>query len=214
MTTSHKAIRSSGWKTDFIIGFPDGLFLLFFATQVIQVFPIEVQTFYTIHLCVWVIGALLVMISAFQANKGDLQHDSYLLSDEERTKLQRLDINARTIAHIEQEMEKDAQSWELMLEQEKVKETTFSRSRAVRSALLTGFFFLLGGGFSLGPYLSNENFTAASQTSIMLVFLGLTVFSFIKAKITAQRPLPVIIRYWLIGAGILAGAWILHKTIF
>lgn len=214
MTTSHKAIRSSGWKTDFLIGFPDGLFLLFFATQVMQVFPIEVQRFYTIHLCIWIIGALLVMFSAFQANKGDLQHDNALLSDKEKTKLQRLDINARTIAHIEEEMEKDAHSWGLMLEQEKVKESTFSRSRAIKSGLMTGLFFLLGGILSLGPYLSNENFTAASQTSIMLVFLGLTVFSFIKAKVTAQRPLPVIIRYWLLGAGILAGAWILHKTIF
>lgn len=214
MTTSHKAIRSSGWKTDFLIGFPDGLFLLFFATQVMQVFPIEVQRFYTIHLCIWIIGALLVMFSAFQANKGDLQHDNALLSDKERTKLQRLDINARTIAHIAEEMKKDAHSWELMLEQEKVKESAFSRSRAVKSGLMTGLFFLLGGILSLGPYLSNENFVAASQTSIMLVFLGLTVFSFIKAKVTAQRPLPVIIRYWLLGAGILAGAWILHKAIF
>ena len=213
MMSSHKAIRSSGWKTDFLIGFPDGLFLLFFATQVIQVFPIEVQTFYTIHICIWLGGSVLVMFSAFQANKGDAQHDGALLSDRERGKLQRLDINAKMIAHIEQEMKKDAHSWELILEQEKVRETTFSRSRAIQSALLTGFFFLFGGIFSLGPYLSNENFTAASQTSIMLVFLGLTIFSFIKAKITAQRPLPVILRYWLVGAGIFAGAWILHRTI-
>ncbi|NLR58078.1 hypothetical protein HGH93_08190 [Chitinophaga polysaccharea] len=214
MTASHKAIRSSGWKTDFIIGFPDGLFLLFFATQVIQLFSIEVQTFYTIHLCLLLGASLLVMLSAFQANKGDLQHDSPLLSDKERSKLQQLDINAHTIAHIEQEMEKDAHSWEQLLENEKVRETSFSRSRAIKHGLLTGFFFLLGGTVSLGPYLSNENFPAASQTSIMLVFLGLTLFSFIKARVTAQRPLPVILRYWLMGAGILAGAWILHKAIF
>ncbi|PSL43459.1 VIT family protein [Chitinophaga niastensis] len=211
MTTSHKAIRSSGWKTDFLIGFPDGLFLLFFATQIIQTFPIEVQTFYTIHLCIWLIGAVLVMFSSFQANKGDAQHDSALLSDKERSRLQHLDINARTIAHIEHEMVKDAKTWEDTLEQEKVRETTFSHSRAVRSALFTGFFFLLGGAMSLGPYLSNENFNAASQTSIMLVFLGLTVFSFMKAKITAQRPLPIILRYWLMGAGVFLGAWMLHK---
>lgn len=213
MMPSHKAIRSSGWKTDFLIGFPDGLFLLFFATQVIQAFPMEVQTFYTLHICIWLIGSVLVMFSAFQANKGDAQHDSALLSDKEKSRLQRLDINAKMIAHIEQEMKKDAHSWELTLEQEKVRETTFSRYRAIQSTLFTGFFFLLGGICSLGPYLSNENFTAASQTSIMLVFLGLTIFSFIKAKITAQRPLPVILRYWLVGAGIFAGAWILHRTI-
>lgn len=214
MIASQKAIRSSGWKTDFLIGFPDGLFLLFFATQVIQVFPIEVQSFYTLHLFIWAIGGILVMIGAFHANKGDAQHDSALLSDQERSKLQRLDINAGTIAQIEQEMEKDAQTWEQILEQEKVVETTFKRSRAIRHALLTGFFFWVGGALSLGPYFSNENFPAASQTSIMLVFLGLTAFSFIKARITAQRPLPIVLRYWIMGAGVLAGAWILHKTIF
>ncbi|NSL86604.1 hypothetical protein ECE50_007170 [Chitinophaga sp. Mgbs1] len=211
MTTSPKAIRSSGWNTDFLIGFPDGLFLLFFATQVMQGFPMEVQTFYTIHLCVWLIGGLLVMYSAYQANKGDTQHDSPLLSEEERLKLQKLDINDNTIAHIADEMQKDAVLWENTLQQEQVEETTFNRSRAIRSAAFTGFFFLLGGSLSIGPYLSNENFPAASQTSMMLVFLGLTVFSFIKARVTRQRPLPVLLRYWLMGLGVLAGAWILHK---
>ncbi|WP_160711064.1 VIT1/CCC1 transporter family protein [Chitinophaga solisilvae] len=211
MTTSPKAIRSSGWNTDFLIGFPDGLFLLFFATQVMQGFPMEVQTFYTIHLCIWLIGGLLVMYSAYQANKGDTQHDSPLLSEEERLKLQKLDINDNTIAHIADEMQKDAVLWENTLQQEQVEETTFNRSRAIRSAAFTGFFFLLGGSLSIGPYLSNENFPAASQTSMMLVFLGLTVFSFIKARVTRQRPLPVLLRYWLMGLGVLAGAWILHK---
>ncbi|CAL1518252.1 VIT1/CCC1 transporter family protein [Chitinophaga sp. MM2321] len=212
MTTSYKAIRSSGWNTDFLIGFPDGLFLLFFATQVMEGFPMEVQTFYTIHICIWLIGGLLVMYSAYQANKGDAQHDSAILSDNERSKLQQLDINEGMIEQIADEMIKDAAVWENTLEQEQVKETTFIRSRAIRSAVLTCLFFLLGGSLSLGPYLSNENFTAASQTSMMLVFLGLTIFSFIKAKITSQRPLPLILRYWLMGAGILGGAWILHKV--
>lgn len=211
MTTPHKAIRSSGWKTDFLIGFPDGLFLLFFATQVMQTFPLEVQTFYNIQLCILLAGSLLVMYSAYQANKGDAQHDSPLLSDDERRKLEHLDINDHTIAHIADEMQKDAVMWETTLQQEQVVETTFSRSRAIRSALFTAFFFLLGGVLSIGPYLSNENFTAASQTSMMLVFLGLTVFSFIKARVTHQRPLPIVIRYWLMGAGIWCGVWVLHK---
>ncbi|WP_212004249.1 VIT1/CCC1 transporter family protein [Chitinophaga sp. HK235] len=211
MTASHKAIRSSGWKTDFMIGFPDGLFLLFFATQVMQTFPMEVQTFYNIHLGICIAGSLLVIYSTYQANKGDAQHDSLLLSDEERQKLQKLDIHDNTIAHIEDEMKKDAVLWETTLQQEQVVETTFNRSRAVRSALFAAFFFLLGASLSFGPYLSNENFGAASQTSMMLVFLGLTVFSFIKAKITNQRPLPVVLRYWIMGAGVFCGAWVLHK---
>ncbi|SKA42912.1 VIT family protein [Chitinophaga eiseniae] len=211
MTAPHKAIRSSGWKTDFLIGFPDGLFLLFFATQVMQTFPLEVQTFYNIQLGILLAGSLLVMYSAYQANKGDAQHDSALLSDDERRKLEHLDINDHTIAHIADEMQKDAVMWETTLQQEQVEETTFSRPRAIRSALFAAFFFLLGGVLSVGPYLSNENFTAASQTSILLVFLGLTVFSFIKARVTNQRPLPIVIRYWLMGAGIWCGAWVLHK---
>lgn len=211
MTAPHKAIRSSGWKTDFLIGFPDGLFLLFFATQVMQTFPLEVQTFYNIQFCILLAGSLLVMFSAYQANKGDAQHDSAILTDDERRKLQHLDINDHTIAHIAGEMQKDAVQWETTLQQEQVVETTFSRTRAVRSALFTAFFYLLGGVLSVGPYLSNENFAAASQTSMLLVFLGLTVFSFIKAKVTSQRPLPIVIRYWLMGAGIWCGAWVLHK---
>ncbi|WP_143310875.1 VIT1/CCC1 transporter family protein [Chitinophaga vietnamensis] len=212
MTTSSKAIRSSGWTTDFLIGFPDGLFLLFFATQVIQGFDLEVQTFYNIHLAILAAGALLVMYGAFQANRGDTQHDSPLLTPAERNKLQKLDINDGTIEQIAEEMQKDARLWEQTLATEQVQETTFSRIRAIRSTILTGIFFVAGGCLSFGPFLANENFGAAAQTSMMLVFLGLTLFSFIKAKVTAQRPLLVVIRYWLMGAGILAGAWILHKV--
>lgn len=213
MTASHKAIRSSGWKTDLLIGFPDGLFLLFFATQVIQLFLIDVQTFYNIHIGIWVIGAILVLYSAYQANKGDTQHESALLSEQERKKLQHLDINQQTISHIESEMKKDAENWDQILNQEQVKEAYFSKARAIKSAIFTSFFYLIGGALSFCPYLSNENFNAASQTSTLLVFLGLTIFSFIKAKVTAQRPLPILLRYWLMGAGILICVWIVHKTI-
>ncbi|RAJ79321.1 VIT family protein [Chitinophaga dinghuensis] len=212
MADSHKAIRSSGWSTDLLIGFPDGLFLLFFSTQVIQHFPMEVQKFYNLQLAIWLIGTLLVMFSAFRANRGDLQHDNPLLTPEEKQKLQGLDISETTIDHIADEMKKDADLWERTLAEEKVKETTYSRGRAISSAIFTGLFFLMGGGLSVYPYLANENFNAASQTSMMLVFLGLTIFSFIKARLTAQRPLPIVIRYWLMGAGILAGAWILQKV--
>ncbi|MFB6458058.1 VIT1/CCC1 transporter family protein [Chitinophaga sp. Hz27] len=212
MASSQKAIRSSGWTTDFLIGFPDGLFLLFFSTQVMQGFAMEVQTFYNTQLIIWIVGALLVMFSVFSANRGDTQHDTPLLTPEEKSKLENLDIHASTIAHIADEMKKDADLWERTLEAENVKETTFSRGRAIRSAFFTGFFFLGGGALSFGPYLANENFSAAVQTSMMLVFLGLTFYSFFKAKLTAQRPLPLVIRYWLMGAGILVGAWILHKV--
>ncbi|MBV7529926.1 VIT1/CCC1 transporter family protein [Chitinophaga sp. sic0106] len=212
MADSHKAIRSSGWKTDLLIGFPDGLFLLFFTTQVMQGFTIAVQTFYNIQLAIWLIGALLVMFSAYRANRGDLQHDSPLLTPEEKRKLEKLDINDATIAHIAGEMQKDADLWEQTLVTENVRETTFSRGRAIRSAIMTGLFFIGGGALSVCPYLANENFAAAAKTSMMLVFLGLTAFSFFKARITAQRPLPIIIRYWLMGAGVLGGAWILQKV--
>lgn len=213
MSITHKAIRSSGWKTDFLIGFPDGLLLLFFATQVIQLWPLDVQTFYNIHLGIWLAGALLVLYSAYQANKGDAQHDSALLSDDERKKLQHLEINQQTISHIESEMKKDAASWEQILQQENVQESFFSKGRAISSAIFTSLFFILGGALSFAPYLANENFNAASQTSTLLVFLGLTVFSFMKARITAQRVLPIILRNFAIGAGIVVCVWLLHKIL-
>lgn len=210
MTTTNKAIRSSGWLTDFLIGFPDGLFLLFFSTQLLQSFPLEVQTFYNIHLGIWGIGSLLVMYSAFRANRGDSQHDEFQLSPQERLKLEKLDIAPHTISHIEQEMAKDGELWENILEKEQVKETSFSLARAIRSALATAIFFLMGGALSFGPYLANESFPAAGQTSMLLVFLGLTFFSFVKARVTSQRTLPLVVRYLTMGLGILIGVWILR----
>jgi VIT1/CCC1 family predicted Fe2+/Mn2+ transporter len=210
MTTLPKAIRSTGWRTDFLIGFPDGLFVLFFCTHIMQRMPLSVQTFYTISLCVWVGGALLVMVAAFLANRGD-KHDESLLTTKERVKLQQLDISVGMIAQIESEMAKDAQFWEDTLAKQQVATSTFRFTQALRSALLSGIFYLFGGILVLGPFLANENFAVAARTSMLIAFLALTCFSFLKAKMTTQPAWVVIFRYFLMAAGILAGSWLLTK---
>lgn len=195
------AIRSTGWKTDFLIGFPDGLFLLFFTTLLIQVFPVDVQQFYNINLWISLGGTVLVMATAWQANRGE-KHDESSLSPEERKKLEQLDLTEDTIVHIGKEMEQDATRWEQILEQEKVQQIHWHPLRALRSALVAGVFFLIGAFIAFWPYLANENFGAATGVSTGLVFAGTLVFAFIKAKITGQRVLPVILRYLLLTAGI------------
>lgn len=210
MTTLPKAIRSTGWKTDFLIGFPDGLFVLFFCTQAMQRMNLSVQTFYTIHLSVWLGGALLVMIAVYLANRGD-KHDESLLTPRERHKLQQLDISTGMITQIESEMAKDAQLWEDILVQQQVATSTFRLAQALRSAIVSGIFFLFGGILALGPFLANENFNEASRTSMMVAFLALTCFSFLKAKMTTQRTWVVIFRYLLMAAGVLAGSWLVAK---
>src|ERR1700754_427216 len=101
-STNDRAIRSTGWKTDFLIGFPDGLFLLFFTTLLIQALNVTVQQFYDLNLWVSLAGAVLVMVTAWQANRGNA-HDESTLSPKEKRKLQRLDISGETIDHIEKE---------------------------------------------------------------------------------------------------------------
>ncbi|MET6997302.1 VIT1/CCC1 transporter family protein [Chitinophaga defluvii] len=210
MTTLPKAIRSTGWKTDFLIGFPDGLFVLFFCTQAMQRMNLSVQTFYTIHLSIWLGGALLVMIAVYLANRGDKQDES-LLTPRERHKLQQLDISTGMITQIESEMAKDARLWEDILVQQQVATSTFRLAQALRSAIVSGIFFLFGGILALGPFLANENFNAASRTSMLVAFLALTCFSFLKAKMTTQRTWVVIFRYFLMAAGVLAGSWLVAK---
>ncbi|HJT73797.1 MAG TPA: hypothetical protein VJ720_07255, partial [Chitinophaga sp.] len=143
MSGQQKAIRSSGWKTDFIIGFPEGLLLLFFTTVLIQGLPVTVQQFYTLNTVIWAGGAILVSAGAYLANRGDTQHNESRLSAAEKNKLENLDIGEGVIADIAAEMAKDAMQWEKTLQTENVVETAFSRSRAIRSAFFTGLFFLL-----------------------------------------------------------------------
>lgn len=210
MRSQQKAIRSSGWKTDFIIGFPEGLLLLFFTTQLIQGLPVTVQQFYTLNLCIWLGGTLLVAFSALQANRGDSQHSGNSLSPAEKNKLEKLDINNGIIADIAAEMEKDAIQWEQTLQTEHVEETRYSLPRAIRSALFTGMFFLSGGFLPFWPYLADENFQGSAQTSIIVAFLLMTVFSFVKARMTNQSVIPVILRNLLYIGAVWLGAYILH----
>jgi len=213
MEKQQKAIRSSSWKTDLIIGFPEGLLLLFFTTFLGHGLPITVQKFYTINLCIWLGVTILVMITAFQANKGDTQHDESTLSPEERTKLERLNISEPIIRDIAAEMERDAVLWEETLRTEQVQETHFSYGVAIRSALLTGFFFLLGGILPFLPYLRNENFPVAARSSVITSFVIMIIFSLLKSKLTNQSAVPVVLRNVVYTAGVWGGA-VLLLTIF
>ncbi len=214
MQLRHKtAIRSTGWKTDMLIGLPDGLFMLFFTTLLIQKLNVSIQQFYDLNIWIAVLGGVLVMAAAWQANRGDQQHTADSLTPEERNKLQHLDINEDTINHIAREMEQDASRWAKTLEQEKVQLAAWSPFRALRSAITAGIFFLLGGAIPFWPYLANENFSAASQLSLLLVFLSATVFAIVKAKVTGQQLRPVIVRYLLLTAGIWAAVYLVGKVI-
>jgi hypothetical protein len=210
MSKEYKAIRSSGWITDFLIGFPEGLLLLFITTFFSHTLNITVQKFYTVNACIWLIGSVLVMFTAYQANKGDSQHDESTLSPEERRKLENLDIGENLIADIAEEMAKDATDWEKTLQQENVQVSQYHLGRALFNALITGVFFLLGGLLPFWPYLSNENFSEASRTSILSAFVVMVLFSFVKAKTTNQAAIPLILRNLAYTAAVLSGAFILQ----
>lgn len=209
MSKEQKAIRSSGWKTDFLIGFPEGLLLLLFTTFLSHGLPLTVQLFYTINTSIWVAGSLLVMITAFQASKGDTQHDESSLSPEERQKLEKLNISEPIIQNIAEEMAKDAEQWEQTLRDEHVEERHFSFFTAFRSGLLTGLFFLIGGILPFLPYLRNENFPMAASGSVMITFLTMTLFSFIKSRLTSQSPIPVILRNLAYTGAVWLGAYVM-----
>jgi hypothetical protein len=212
VSKNDRAIRSTGWKTDFLIGFPDGLFLLFFSTLLLQALNLSVQEFYDLHLWMSLAAAVLVATTAWYANRGD-GHDESTLSPKEKRKLQQLDINGETIDNIEQEMAQDANRWAQTLEEEKVQLVSWHPLRGVRSALMAGICFLLGAFISFWPYLANENFAAASRLSSLLVFLSATVFGIIKAKITGQRLWLVTVRYMLLTAGIWIAVYLVKQAI-
>jgi hypothetical protein len=209
---NEKAIRSTGWKTDFLIGFPDGLFLLFFATLLIQALNVSVQQFYDLLIWVSLAGTVLVVITSWQANRGD-PHDESTLSPKERKKLHQLDINGDTIEQIEQEIAQDASRWADTLAQEKVQTVNWHPMRALRSALVAGACFLLGALIPCWPYFANENFSASSRLSSLLVFLSATLFGIIKANITGQRLWIVTFRYLLLTAGIWLAVYLVRQVI-
>jgi vacuolar iron transporter family protein len=210
MSKEHKAIRSSGWMTDFLIGFPEGLLLLFFTTFISHGLPITIQRFYTVNSWIWLIGSVVVMITAWQANKGDSQHDESTLSPEERLKLEDLDIGEKIIADIAEEMEKDASDWEHTLQQEHVQERQYHPGRALGNALITGLFFLLGGLLPFLPYLKNEDFTAAAKVSVGVCFGVMILFSLVKSRMTNQGVLAMVLRNVLYTGAVLLGAFIMQ----
>lgn len=210
MSKEFKAIRSSGWITDFLIGFPEGLLLLFFTTFLSHGLPITIQKFYTINMWIWLIGSLVVMITAWQANKGDSQHDESTLSPEERRKLENLDIGEHVIADIAKEMAKDASDWENTLQQQHVQVRNYHVGRALLHALLTGLFFLLGGLLPFFPYLKNEDFSSAAKVSISVCFGAMVVFSLIKSRLTHQGAIAMVLRNVLYTGVVLAGAFMMQ----
>ncbi|HEY0273173.1 MAG TPA: VIT1/CCC1 transporter family protein [Chitinophaga sp.] len=202
------AVRSTGWKTDFLVGFPDGLFLLYFTTQTLAL-HMNVQRFYDIHLWIWLGFSVLVGVSSFFTNWGaDDQHDD-TMTDAEKKKLQRLELSEQMIGHIQQGMADDAEKWKTTLENEKVQQVPFVTAAALRSAIATAFSFLLGGYLPLWPYLASENFNDAGRQSTYILLAAVVVFAFLKARLTQQKTVPVLLRTLLTATGIVLGSWLL-----
>lgn len=212
-TRNKAAIRSSGWKTDLLIGFPDGLLLLLFTTQILHTKSLTVQAFYTLHLLILGVAALLMMIAVFRANRGDEHDDEGLMSKEEKQRLQKLDISQGTIEHIADEMKKDQQQWENTLEEENVQLQKFGLAHALRSTLATGIFFLLGGLIAFVPYLAQENFSTASKVSLTLSLIALLGFAYLKSRITGQRTIRMAMRYLLTGGLVILASYLIAVAI-
>ncbi|WP_343703085.1 VIT1/CCC1 transporter family protein [Chitinophaga sp.] len=211
MSTSTKAIRSSGWRTDLLIGFPDGLLLLLFTTQILYAKSLAVDSFYIIHLLILGVGTLLMTIAVFRANRGD--DDDGKMSPEERAKLQNLDISRPTIEHIAEEMERDQQIWEKTLQEEQVELKSFGLGHAIKSALTTGLFFLLGGAIAFIPYLASEDFPFAANVSLSLSLIALLLFSYLKSRITGQRPMRLSMRYLVTGGLVILASYLIGMAI-
>lgn len=211
MRTSTKAIRSSGWKTDMLIGFPDGLLLLLFTTQVLYSKNMAVDVFYTLHLLILGIATLLMMIAVFRANRGE--EEEGVMTPEEKTKLQNLDISRPTIEQIAVEMERDQQIWEKTLQEEKVELKSYGLLHALRSMLATGVFFVLGGCIAFLPYLASEDFTLASKVSLSLSLTGLLLFAYLKSRITGQRAIRTTMRYLVTGALVILASYLIGIAI-
>ncbi|WP_341839637.1 VIT1/CCC1 transporter family protein [Chitinophaga caseinilytica] len=211
MTKPQKAIRSSGWRTDLMIGFPDGVLLLLFTTQVLYAKNLTVQAFYTLHLIILGVATLLMMIAVFRANRGEAEEG--VMTPEEESKLRNLDISQPTIAQIAGEMEKDQAQWEATLQTEQVPLREFGLAHAVRSTLLTGAFFLLGGFVAFVPFLMQEDFSVAGRTSLIFSMIGLLVFGWTKSRITGQKLFALTIRYLLTGGVVVLTSYIISSVI-
>ncbi|PUZ20140.1 VIT family protein [Chitinophaga costaii] len=208
MPTRKNAVRSTGWKTDFLVGFPDGLFLLYFTTHVLAA-HVNVQYFYNIHLWIWLGFSLLVGISSFFTNRGAGSLHEETMTEVEKGRLKRLELTDQLIGDIQQGMADDAEQWETTLKNEQVQRVPFVMGAAIRSAIATAFSFLLGGYLPLWSYLANENFGQAGRQSTYILLVATVVFALIKATLTQQKALPVVLRTLLTAVGIILGSWLL-----
>lgn len=195
-----------------MIGFPDGLLLLLFTTQILYPKELSVQAFYSIHFLLLGGATLLMMIAVFRANRGE-DDDEGQMSPEELKKLRGLDLSQDTIAHIADEMQVDQKQWEQTLQQQQVQLRGYSWLPAVRSMLATGVFFLLGGLVAFLPFLIQEDFNAAGKVSLTLSLTCLLVFAVLKSRITGQRPVRIAFRYLVMGSLVLLASYLITSAI-
>lgn len=195
-----------------MIGFPDGLLLLLFTTQILYPKELSVQAFYSIHFLLLGGATLLMMIAVFRANRGE-HDDEGQMSPEELKKLRGLDLSQDTIAHIADEMQVDQKQWEQTLQQQHVQLRGYSWLPAVRSMLATGVFFLLGGLVAFLPFLIQEDFNAAGKVSLTLSLICLLVFAVLKSRITGQRPARMAFRYLVMGSLVLLASYLITSAI-
>jgi VIT1/CCC1 family predicted Fe2+/Mn2+ transporter len=207
-----KSIRSSSWTTDMMIGFPDGLLLILFSTQLLHSKPLTVQGFYNIQILILVICTILWSVAVYRVNKVS-EEEMGKLSEKEKQKLENLELSPETIHQIEGEMMSDQAAWEATLIKEQVQLQEYQNATALRSMLMTGFFFALGGIWVLFPYFVIENFTEASWVSLTLTLAGILIFSLLKARTTHSKWKQMLVRYAVTGGLIICASRLISNLL-
>ena len=191
-----KQLLISDFFNDLFINGIDGVVIFFFITTGLMSAGMSNKHTVTIGIVVVITFALIMGISAYIARRAEKNHFLSLANVEsldaedlkEKRLLENLGIGKRIQSLAQEEIEKDRVRWQNLIAKLEVNQSIKSNSPSLRSAVITGTVYILGGIIPIIPYyLATDGKSGLQYSSILSLFI-LFILGYFKS-VSLKTPL-------------------------
>lgn len=226
MVSSNKNYSNNFYKpfTDIVIGISDGLIIPFAIFTGLSVIVSDKEVIVLAGAVVIVAGAIILGLGGYFAAKGRLEGFAQKTAEEEeilkRDELDKtlllfkqLDLGKDMQDQAAEVIENDSNEWKAYLKEHLADLEINDSSQLLKTAVIIGLSYAIGGLIPLLPYLYFKRIPDAFTWSCIITLLTLVVVGFVKSKVNKEPLLWGTFRLMLLG-GVAAAAAFAVARIF
>lgn len=195
--------------TDMVIGMSDGFMMPFAVVTGLYRAGVNMTAIICCGLIAAIAGAVTIALGRFYAAKEDTGHDHELHHQQEI--FDKIGLDADTQHAIADEMAKEGEEWQEMMQQNALDAGEFETAYVRRSAIYIGVFYALAGIIPVLPFMLISDRHHAWQYTVGITVACLLGFGLFKGKMLGTNAIAGALRVAFMGIAAAGAAYFLGE---